>query len=186
MTDSPGGAIRVLAFTSEGVFNSVLDSQMVVPLGLLGRRAPHVQRALLVLTSSRHRGDPRVDERARVIRDALPRVPAVFRYRPVLGLPLETRRWAGHLRRGLLECGYTGDAPIIVHCRGEGPAAAAVVLKRRDPRLRVLLDLRGAATDEVAGRGLRSRCSKCGCSPATGCLPSRAWRPSSTTAPPSG
>lgn len=149
--------IRMLAFVGEGVFSSVLDSQVVVPLRHIGRVAPNVQRGLLVLTSQRHRNDPRTAQREQTIRAALTDAHLDFRLRLPMHLPFERARWSGALRRFIAECGYTGDAPIVVHCRGTLTTAAAGHARARDGRLRILLDLRGDPIDETKGRGLRAR-----------------------------
>jgi glycosyltransferase involved in cell wall biosynthesis len=154
MSGKAGGGIRMIAFAGEGVFSPVLDSQVLVPLAALARHAPHIERTLLVLTSCRYRGSAKLPGRCAAIRAALPGVRVVFRFRTFLWVPLEDRRWARHLRRTLVECGYDGTEPIIVHCRGPGTTAAAAALKRHDERLRVLFDMRGAAVDEIANRGL--------------------------------
>ena len=145
---------RMLAVVIDGVFSSVLDSQVIVPLQHLGRQAPDMRRALLVLTSARHHNHPQLARRCAVLRAALPDTGTLFRFRAPLGLPFEDRRWARAIAVALDDLRYTGPAPIIVHCRGPGPAAAARVLRRCDPRLRILLDLRGDAADAVPGRGL--------------------------------
>lgn len=153
---SPAGSpINVISFVGEGVFTPVLDSQVLVPLVQIGRRAPHLRRALLVLTSARHRHDPRLAPRLRAIRDAVPGVPVVSKLRPYLHFPFERRIWGRQLRQALKACGYVSDQAVVVHCRGEAPAAAAAWLRRRDPRLRILWDVRGAAADEIRATGLR-------------------------------
>jgi glycosyltransferase involved in cell wall biosynthesis len=141
--------LRLISFSFEGVFSPVLDAQMVTPLALVGRRRPDIRRALLVLTSARHRAAPATKARMRIIREALPGATVLFKYRLPMMLPLEEYLRTGKLRRALTECGFVGDDPIIVHARGEGSAAAAARLKRRDPRIRVFLDLRGAQEDEL-------------------------------------
>ncbi|MEW6249605.1 MAG: glycosyltransferase [Planctomycetota bacterium] len=145
--------LRMLAFVGDGVFAHVLESQVVMPLRQMGGRAPEVQRALLVLTSWRHRRQPERPAREASIRDGLPGARVFFRFRPPLGIPLQHRVWARHLRAALAECAYTGPAPIIVHCRTPEPAAAAAAVKRRDPRLRIFLDMRGDPLDEIRGSG---------------------------------
>lgn len=151
MSTAAGHTIRVAAFSTEGVFNTVLDSQVVVPLQFIGRQRPDVARALIILTSVRHRGKPQTVERSRAIAEALPGVRTAFLDRAVGGLPFEDERFARLLRRGLATCGFDGTAPIVVHCRGARAASAAVIARRKDPRLRVLLDLRGAIVDEIPG-----------------------------------
>jgi glycosyltransferase involved in cell wall biosynthesis len=80
-----------------------------------------------------------------------------FTYRPIAGLPRQDRIWARYLQHSLAEWGLEGDDPVLVHCRGQATAAAAATLKRRDPRVRVLLDMRGDPIDEAAGTGLLGR-----------------------------
>ncbi len=152
MTNVPA-PIRVLALVTDGIFSPVLDSQVVVPLGLLARFAPHVQLALLVLSSFRHRDHPKRAAREEAIRAALPGAHVAFCLRPPLGTPLEYAFWNRSLRHTLTACGYAGPEPIVMHCRGESAAAAAGQLRRRDARLRILLDVRGAAGDEARARG---------------------------------
>lgn len=145
-----GGQLRVVSFAGEGVFSSVLDSQVLVPQGVIGTLDPSIQRAVLILTSFRHRHHPDLAARQHVIRQTVGSAQVRFMYRPWLLIPLEHVLWAEYLRTALRAFGFVGDHPIILHCRGEIAAAAAGVLKRRDRRLRVLLDLRGAAEDELA------------------------------------
>ena len=152
---SAGSGISLISFVGEGAFTSVLDSQVLVPLAEIGRRAPHIRRALLLLTSMRHRRDPRLADRLRAIQDAVPGVQAIARLRPFLNFPFERVIWGRMLRTALRQCGYTDAATIVVHCRGEATAAAAAWLRRRDPRLRVLWDARGAGEDEIDTPGLR-------------------------------
>ncbi len=147
---------RVIHFVGEGVFSPVLDSQVLAPLRVLGDAAPQTQRALLILTGSRHRRGGKVEPRLKEIAHALPGVKLSHRYRPWGGVPFEHRLWARKLRTGIEEVGYDGGEPIVVHCRGEWTAAAAATLKRSDPRIRILLDLRGAQEAEIVGQGLGS------------------------------
>ena len=149
--------IRLVHFVGEGIFSSVLDSQVLVPLRLLGERAPHVDRSILCLTSIRFRGKAAVGPREDEIREAIPAVPVHFKYRPILGVPFQDRIWARGLAHSLAEWGFGGDDPIVVHCRGHVAAAAAVIVKRRDPRIRVLLDMRGDPMDEAGSGGLAGR-----------------------------
>jgi glycosyltransferase involved in cell wall biosynthesis len=149
--------IRLLSLVADGIFSPVLDSQIVVPLGLLGEHAPHVRRALLVLTSFRHRNHPQRVAREETIRAALPGVHVTFGHRPNVGMPLEWHWWNHMVRRTLTACGYSGDDPIVLHCRGELTAAAVAQLKRRDRRLRILVDVRGAGADEVRSLGWLAR-----------------------------
>lgn len=146
-------AIRMISFVSDGIYSPVLDSQSVVPLGLMGQFAPQVSRALLVLTSSRHRNRADRPAREQAIRAALPGVKVMFKCRPVGGIPFEPSIWAGRLRAALAECGYAGPGPIVVHCRGQVTTRAAALLRRSDPRIRILFDVRGAQTDELSGGG---------------------------------
>ncbi len=147
--------INLISFVGEGLFTSVLDSQVLVPLAFLGRQAPHVRRALLILTSVRYRKDPRVPPREKAIRATLPGATVLFKYRTPPGMPFQQRLWAAQLRTALRECGYTAaTGPIVVHCRGRETAATAVAVKRHDPRLKVLYDVRGAGVDEVNLPGL--------------------------------
>jgi len=151
----PSSDIRVLAFVGEGVFAPVLDSQVLMPLAYIGRQAPHIRRAVLILTSVRFRRDPRVPSRQAAIRAAVPGAQVLFRYRLPLDLPFQRARWARALRAGLQTAAFTGDGPIVLHCRGQLTAAAATLVKRRDPRVRILLDMRGASEDEIKAGGLR-------------------------------
>jgi len=144
--------MRLLHFTCDGIFSPVLDSQVLTPLRLLGDRCPEMKRGLLVLTSVRHKGKPQTAEREAYVRSAVPGADIHLRYRPPLAVPMERRIWSGRLREVVAEFGEGSDEPIIVHCRGEGTAAAAAHLKRRDTQLRVVLDLRGASSDEIALR----------------------------------
>ena len=153
MTDTDGASVRMISMVVDGVFSPVLDSQVVTPLANLGRHAPHVRRALLVLTSLRFKRAAKTREREDAIRAALPGVEVVFDFRPILNTPFEHHMWARKLRDALVRCRYDGDVPIVAHCRGQGPTVAAALLRRRDPRLRILLDMRGAQTDEVTGQG---------------------------------
>lgn len=143
--------LRVVAFAGEGVFSPVLDSQVLMPQQVIGTLDPSIQRAILILTSFRHRRHPELAARQQTIRESVGNAQVRFTFRPFIRVPFEHSLWAGYLRAGLRAFGLVGDAPIIVHCRGETTAAAAGLLKRRDRRLRVLLDLRGAAEDELAG-----------------------------------
>ncbi len=153
MPERPAGP-RMISVAGDGLFSPVLDSQVVVPLAVLGRIAPHVRRALLVLTSRRHNRHPRLAERKANVEHAVAGAQAFLWDRWPLGTPWEAHHWARRLRTALDAAGYTGPQPIIVHCRGFGAGAAAALLKRRDPRLRILLDARGAPTDEVLAPGL--------------------------------
>jgi glycosyltransferase involved in cell wall biosynthesis len=142
--------INLISFVGEGVFSPVLDSQVLMPLAFLGQQAPHVRRALLILTSIRYRKDPRVPPREEAIRANLPGVTVLFKYRTPPGIPFQQRLWAGPLRTALRECGYAATTgPIVVQCRGRETTAAAVAAKRHDPRLKVLYDVRGAGVDEI-------------------------------------
>lgn len=145
--------MRLLHFTCDGVLSPVLDSQVLTPLRLLGDLCPEMKRGLLVLTSIRHKGKPQTVERESRIRSAVPGAAIHLRFRPPLAVPLERRIWVSRLRDVVAEFDEGTDEPILVHCRGEATAAAAAHLKRHDPRLRVVLDLRGAQADEVAFRG---------------------------------
>ncbi len=149
MTADARQPMRVMAMVGEGVFAPVLDSQVLAPLRFIGQRAPHIQRAVLILTSLRSMFQSAVSDRQRAIRAALPDGQVIFRYRLPYNAPYQTWRWSRRLDAAIRACGYTGDAPIIVHCRGQGVALAAIASKRRDPRLRVLLDLRGDSADEA-------------------------------------
>ncbi len=146
--------IRMISFVIDGVLSSILDSQVLMPMLQMGRHAPNVQRALLVLTSFRHRKNPRALARADTFRETLPGAQVLAWHRPPLKIPGELIVLAGYLKRAIKTCGYTGDQPIVVHCRGQTMTAAASVLKRSDPRIRVLFDLRGAEADELRGGGL--------------------------------
>ncbi len=151
---APSAGPRMISFTVDGVFSPVLDSQVIVPLAVLGRIAPQIRRALLVLTSRRHNRHPRLAERKAQIEQAVAGARTVLWDRWPLGTPFEAHQWARRLRAALDTVGYTGPQPIIVHCRGPGTADAAALLRRRDPRLRILLDARGTAFDEVYETGL--------------------------------
>jgi glycosyltransferase involved in cell wall biosynthesis len=146
--------LRVVAFATEGVFSSVLPSQVVVPLSVLGGVAPQADRALLVLTSFRHRRHPDFEARAASVRASLPKAQVRFAFRPPSPFPFEKAIWMRLLKGALERYGFHGPEPIILHCRGETATATAAHLKRRDPRIRVLLDLRGALDDEISGGGL--------------------------------
>jgi|GEM_PF-1942036 len=147
---------QVIAVVVDGLMSPVLDSQVVVPLTLIGRYRPEIRRALLVLTSWRHRRNPAAVQRARALAAALPGVHTEFRYRLPLGTPGECWLWARSLDKSLRGAGFDPSEPTIVHCRGEFMAAAAARLKRHQSQLRIILDLRGAAVDEVPGKGLLS------------------------------
>lgn len=148
--------IRVLAFSGEGVFSPVLDSQVMTPLRLLGEHHPDMRRALLVLTGIRHRKKATISKRIDEIRRSLPGIRFVHRFRPHSPIPFQHRIWARLLAAAATECGYDGPEPILIHCRGEATTAAATVLRRRDHRVRILLDLRGAAEDEARHSGILS------------------------------
>jgi glycosyltransferase involved in cell wall biosynthesis len=151
-----GDGLRLISFAGEGVFSHVLDSQVVMPLRFVGQQAPRAQRALLVLTGMRHRRNPNTRQRQHAIRATLPDAQVHFAFRPPAPFPLQNTLWAARLRQAIRRCAYTGDQPVIVHCRGQSCASAAVLLKRRDPRIRVLLDMRGVLSDEVKGSSLKS------------------------------
>jgi len=153
MTERPAGP-RMISVAVDGLFSPVLDSQVVVPLAVLGRVAPHIRRALLVLTSQRHNRHPKLAERKAQVEQAVAGAQVFLWDRWPIGTPFEARQWARRLQAALHAAGYTGPQPIIVHCRGRGPAYAAALLRLHDPRLRILLDARGAAVDEVAAPGL--------------------------------
>ncbi|MCK4343634.1 MAG: glycosyltransferase [Phycisphaerae bacterium] len=154
--DATKAPLRMIYFVGEGIFSAIVDSQVIVPLNVIGRAAPDIRRALLILTSIRHRTNPDVPAREKAIRQTLPGAQVLFKYRTILNVPFQHRLWAGKLRAALSECGYDGDDPIIVHCRAGETAAAAALLKRHDPRLRLLVDMRGDPIDEVSRRGVLS------------------------------
>jgi glycosyltransferase involved in cell wall biosynthesis len=151
--DSHG--FRLLYFAVEGIYSPVLDSQVLVPLRLLGEAAPHLDRRLLVLTSRRHRRNPRTPAREAEIREGLPGVKVDLRYRAMMVLPFQQAGWRRHLEAVL---GTDADrrTPLVVHCRGQRCGAVAASLKRRHPWLRVLVDARGDPLDEFK-RSLLSR-----------------------------
>ncbi|MBN1514514.1 MAG: glycosyltransferase [Phycisphaerae bacterium] len=149
--------IRMIYFAAEGVFSPVLDSQVIVPLKRMGHHAPEITRALLILTSVRHARNAETARRLAAVCEALPGVNVIHRFRLPKNLPLEASIWSVQLRQAIRACGYAGDAPIIVHCRGQFAGAAAARLKRRDSRLRILLDVRGALEDEVQFAGILGR-----------------------------
>ncbi|UCE58876.1 MAG: glycosyltransferase [Phycisphaerales bacterium] len=149
--------INLVHFVGEGIFSPVLDSQVLTPLRLLGEHAPHIDRTIVCLTSVRYQGDSAVKVREDEIRKKIPGVTARFAYRPFLDVPLQGRIWARHLGRALAERGFSGDSPIIIHCRGHCTGAAAAIAKQRDRRLRILLDMRGDPLDEVQRPGLVGR-----------------------------
>jgi glycosyltransferase involved in cell wall biosynthesis len=154
---APSPPLRVFYFAAEGVFSPVLDSQVIVPLRLMGLRAPEMARALLILTSVRHMGRKRMRERMEAIRRSLPDVRVLFKYRLFGDLAIDTWIRSRQLSAAIRESGFSGEAPIILHCRGERAGAPAATVKRRDPRLRLLLDLRGDTLDEVARIPFRGR-----------------------------
>jgi len=156
MSDTPR-RMKLVHFVGEGIFSPVLDSQVLVPLRLLGEHARHIKRFVLFLTSIRHRYKDVIGPREDQIRTMLPGVGIRFKYRPMLGTPFQDRIWAGSLKRSLARWGITGDERVVLHCRGQNTGAAAVALKRRDDRIRVLLDMRGDPLDEVPGQGLVGR-----------------------------
>jgi glycosyltransferase involved in cell wall biosynthesis len=141
--------MRLVHFSSDSFFSGIIDSQLLAPLRLLGEKAPDIQRAAVFLTSLRHLRDPHVKRRADEVRRVLPGVALHFKYRLMGACPGQIPLWAGQLRRSIRRFGWGGAEPIIVHCRGESTAVAALRLKRRDSRLRILLDIRGASEDEL-------------------------------------
>lgn len=150
-------SIRLVYFSSDSFFTGILDSQVLLPLRLLGESVPGIERGALFLTSLRQFGTRAIKDREKQVLQALPGAKVHFKYRLNGLLPLQNRLWAGQLRRSIRRFGFTGDAPIIVHCRGEHTAAAAGLLKRRDRRIRVLVDIRGAGDDEVKRTGWLGR-----------------------------
>jgi glycosyltransferase involved in cell wall biosynthesis len=156
MSDAPR-RMTLVHFVGEGIFSPVLDSQVLVPLRLLGERARHIKRFILFLTSIRHRYKDVIAPREDQIRTMLPGVGIRFKYRPMLGTPFQDRIWAGLLKRSLARWDITGSERVVLHCRGQNTGAAGVALKRRDDRIRVLLDMRGDPLDEVPGKGLVGR-----------------------------
>jgi glycosyltransferase involved in cell wall biosynthesis len=87
----------------------------------------------------------------------LPDVKLHFKYRLWGGLPLQHRVWSSQLKRSIRALALHGEDPIIVHCRGESLGVAAAMAKRRDPRIRILVDIRGAREDEIGGEGILVR-----------------------------
>ena len=148
-----GAGLRLIHFSSDSFFSGVVDSQVLAPLRLLGERMPGMQRAALFLTSIRHWREERLKVREEEVRRALPGVAIQFKHRLMSFCPAQSRIWAGQLRRSIRAFGMDGKQPIIVHCRGESPAVPAALLKRRDPRIRVLLDVRGSSEDESGYAG---------------------------------
>ena len=145
--------MRLVYFSSDSFFSGILNSQILVPLRLLGEKIPGVQRNVVFLTSIRSLRDKARKPREEEIRRALPGVAIHFKYRPISYCPGGNYIWAGQLRRSIRRFGITGNEPIIVHCRGEDTAVAAAKLKRRDKRLRILLDVRGASEGEASYAG---------------------------------
>ncbi|UCF34788.1 MAG: glycosyltransferase [Phycisphaerales bacterium] len=141
--------LQLVYFAGEGIFSPVLDSQVLMPLRLLGRHAPHIRRHILFLTSHRYRKQETIAPRQEQIRRMLEGVQIQFRYRPVLGLPVQAPIWAHLLRRALAAWRLPSNEPVVVHCRGTSTGAAAARLKRRDGRLRLLVDVRGDVSDEI-------------------------------------
>ena len=144
---------HLIHLIGEGVFTPVLDSQILMPLRMLGDAAPHIDRCLVILTGSRHRKSGEVPPRIEAIRRTVPGVRMSFQYRLWGFVPFQRRMWAGKLKKALGQFNITDDRPIIVHCRGTPAASAALCLKARDPRIRVVVDYRGAGEDEVAFPG---------------------------------
>jgi len=62
--------------------------------------------------------------------------------------------WARKLNRAFADWSFGPDDRIILHCRGHYAGAAAACVKRSDPRVRVLVDMRGDPLDELPHRGL--------------------------------
>jgi glycosyltransferase involved in cell wall biosynthesis len=145
----------MLYFTVEGIYSPVLDSQVLVPLRLLGAAAPHLDRRLLILTSRRHRRNPGTPAREVEIREGLPGVKVDLRYRGMMVLPFQQAGWRRHLEAVL---GIDGDrrTPLVVHCRGQRCGVLAASLKCRHPWMRVLVDARGDPLDEF-NRGFLPR-----------------------------
>ena len=153
--------MRIVYFVSDGIFSGVLDSQVLTPLRLLGEKEPTTQRAAVFLTSVRHLGREAIFLREEEIRKAVPGIILHFKYRLMNGFPGEHRLWALQLERSLRMMNFTGNKPIIIHCRGDATASATAILKRRDSRLRILLDIRGAQSDEIVVKGLLGRYLRC-------------------------
>ncbi len=139
---------RVVYFVGDGVFCQVLDSQVITPLHYLRQLAPREECALLILSSYRYAGKPAYLAKQTELSARLPDMPVRFACRLWLASPGQHQFWAWQLSRALRAFRFTGPAPIVVHCRNQGAAAAGVCALLR-PALRVLLDLRGDPIDEV-------------------------------------
>jgi len=148
--------LKLIYFVGEGIFTPVLDSQVLVPLNLIGKEYPQTEISLLNLTSFRHIHKESTKKRMQEVVEAVPGVRVFNESRFISGMVLQHYLWGEKLRKCISTLGYTRNDRIVVHSRGHSTAAAAAVLKNRYPGLRILLDIRGDTFDEV-GRATLAR-----------------------------
>lgn len=158
--DSPN-SLDVCHVIGDGIFAPVLDSQLVVPLQLLGQCAPEIGRHVIFLSSMRHGRTQEVEDRIAHFQKVLPGVSLQFRRRPPGGVPFQRSIWARLMADSLDRIGLLRAKSIVLHCRGESVAAAAALVRRCHSHMKILLDVRGASSDEarsgILGRYLARR-----------------------------
>ncbi len=140
--------IQMLYVSGDGLFLSVMDSQIIMPIKAM-EGAANLKRSLLVLTGLRHWGKRGTAARMRHVRAELPGVSIRLPFRFPLGSKFQPEIWAWQIGRSLRHAGFDDERPTIIHCRGAEAAAAASLLKRSKPSLRILLDMRGDPLDEM-------------------------------------
>jgi len=144
-----GGVPRHLFLMHEAVGDTVIDSQVLLPLDLLGRRGVTFDLVLFAaLRESLREGRERRRARLTRARSAL---------RPgrvhVFWTPSTRRRvgllWSACMLGGMLIPDVLRRRVVVCHCRGLPAAAIARLVSRFLPRVRYLYDARGDALAEA-------------------------------------
>lgn len=138
-----GGAPRHLFLMTEAVEDTVIDSQVLLPLDLLGRRGVTFDLVLFsALRGTLREGRER--RRARLARARSALRPGHVR---VFWTPAARRRvgllWSACMLGGMLIPEALRRRVVVCHCRGLQAAAIARLVSRCLPRVRYLYDVRG-------------------------------------------
>jgi len=144
-----GGAPRHLFLMHEAVGDTVIDSQVLLPLDLLGRRGVTFDLVLFAaLRESLREGRER--RRARLARARSALRPGRVR---VFWTPSTRRRvgllWSACMLGGMLIPEVLRRRVVVCHCRGPHAAAIAQLVSRCLPRVRYLYDVRADGLAEA-------------------------------------
>jgi len=145
-----GGAPRHLFLMTEAVQDTVIDSQVLLPLDLLGRRGFTFDLVLFAALRGTLR-EGRERRRARLARARTALKPG--RVHVFWTLSAERRvglLWSACMLGGMLIPEVLRRRVVVCHCRGLRAAAIARLVSRCLPRVRYLYDVRGDYLAEAA------------------------------------